>query len=131
MFVEKQKFFIKEFVTFLITLTKKKFLIWEKLQDTKYLSYYAPLEIKNKLYKIFVFQTSFDQYCIQIQYQFTEITKQIGPTFRAEYQYIKPLLHLLLPDTEEYNFTDLKEVEDYLNRIQQEFYDDQQQPNTM
>lgn len=118
MFVEKQKFFIKEFVTFLITLTKKKFLIWEKLQDTKYLSYYAPLEVKNKLYKIFVFQTSFDRYCIQIQYQFTEITKQIGPTFRVEYQYIKPLLHLLLPDTEDYSFTDLKEVEDYLNRIQ-------------
>lgn len=123
MCVDDQELVIKEFITFLITLTNKKFLIWKKLQDTKYFSYYTPLEIKNKLYKIFVFQTNFDRYCIQIQYQFTEITKQIGPTFRAEYQYIKPLLHLLSPDTEDCRFTDLKEVENYLNCIQQEFYD--------
>lgn len=122
MFAEKQNFFIKEFVAFLITLTEKKLLVWKKLSNTEYFSYYTLLKTKNKLYKIFIFQPNFDQYCIQIQYQFTEITKQIGPTFQVEYRYIKPLLHLLPSDTTEYNFTDLKEVEIYLNNIQKEFY---------
>lgn len=122
MILNKHEFIIEEFIKFLITTTKKESLSWKELKQENYTGYHTSLKIEDKLYKIFIFQIGLEQYCIQIQYQFTEITKQIGPTFQVEYRYIKPLLHLLPSDTTEYNFTDLKEVEIYLNNIQKEFY---------
>lgn len=126
MIVNKYEYTINEFIKFLIMVTKEKSLSWKKLEQEDYTNYYASLEIENKLYKIFIIQIGLEQYCIQIQYQFTEYTKQIGPTFTTEYKSIRPLLRLLMPDIKDFPLTNLNEVEKYLNSIQQEYYNVQQ-----
>ena len=126
MILNKHEFIIEEFIKFLITTTKRESLSWKELKQENYTGYHTSLKIEDKLYKIFIFQIGLEQYCVQIQYQFTEYTKQIGPTFTTEYKSIRPLLRLLMPDIKDFPLTNLNEVEKYLNSIQQEYYNVQQ-----
>lgn len=126
MILNKHEFIIEEFIKFLITTTKRESLSWKELKQENYTGYHTSLKIEDKLYKIFIFQIGLEQYCVQIQYQFTEYTKQIGPTFTTEYKSIRPLLRLLMPDIKDFPLTNLNKVEKYLNSIQQEYYNVQQ-----
>lgn len=121
MILNKHEFIIEEFIKFLITTTKKESLSWKELKQENYTGYHTSLKIEDKLYKIFIFQIGLEQYCIQIQYQFTELTKQMGPTFTVEYKSIRPLLRLLMPEIKDFPLTDLNEVTKYLNFVQQEY----------
>lgn len=112
------------FVKFLTRLTKEKSLSWKELEQEDYSGYYTKLDIKDKQYKIFIFQIGFEQYCIQIQYHFTEHTKRMGPTFLAEYESIRLLLKHINSDTIDFPMTDLKEAENYLNTLQMKYYSD-------